>query len=84
MNPRTHEDRRVIQLNVQETRQAMRLRRIQQGIDALDEIVCNAMLGESLYEIERTQARGHRLIERGYSVDDALRELGINNPEPAA
>lgn len=84
MNPRNHEDRKVIQINVAEARRVMNEKRMQEEIAWAEYAVARSMLGCSYPEIENAQGRVRSLIRRGKSMEDALRIVGINEPEPAA
>jgi hypothetical protein len=85
MKPRTIEDRKVIQINVSEARRVMNEKRMQEEIAWAEYAVAMSMLGCSYTEeIEHVQGKVRSLIRRGKSMEDALRIVGINEPEPAA
>lgn len=84
MNPRTHEDRKIIQLNVHEARRAMDEKRIQEEIAWAEYAVVRAMMGCSLPEIEHTQGCVRSLIRRGKTAEQALSLVGLSKPDGAA
>jgi len=84
MNPRTHEDRKVIQINVAEARRVMNEKRMQEEIAWAEYAVARSMLGCSASEIDDALRKVRRLIRCGEPMEVALQVLGINEPEPAA